>query len=241
VDDSEEHCAGVRDSQMARRDDRGQIKTRDRIRDLAEVYTHEREITAMLDLIPDTFLSTAPDIKFLEPGCGSGNFLVEILHRKLLALRFSQVGAASNYEHRLLRALASIYGVDICPDNVAESRDRMFASLQSHYYTDAATIEPSDGFLSAARAILATNILCADFLGEATSTELIDYQPVRDGYFTRVWSMLDDSASGRTQPDLFHQAPEPKRDEVPVHYCDLAATPEPKSAPSAAVRVRRSA
>jgi SAM-dependent methyltransferase len=231
-------------SQVAGRggDDRGQIKTRDRVRELAEVYTHEREIKAMLDLIPDMFPSTAAaaDIKFLEPACGSGNFLVEILHRKLSAIRFGQVGPASNYEHRVLRALASIYGVDISPENVAESRDRMLDLVQAHYYMNAHTIEPTDGFVSAARAILATNILCADFLEEAATTEVIDYQPFRDGYFTRVWSILDDSAAATMQLDLFHQAPEPKRDEVPVHYFDLAATPEPTRVASSTVKVRRS-
>lgn len=66
---------------------RGQIKTRERVRDLAEVYTHKREVDAMLDLIPDIFPSehspSNTDRKFLEPACGSGNFLEDILHRKL--------------------------------------------------------------------------------------------------------------------------------------------------------------
>src|SRR3546814_7900619 len=64
----------------------GQIKTRQRVRDLAEVFTHEREVKAMLDLIPDMFpagsSTRAVDAKFLEPACGSGNFLAEILDRK---------------------------------------------------------------------------------------------------------------------------------------------------------------
>lgn len=60
--------------------DRGQIKSRDRVRDLAEVYTHKREVDAMLDLVPGMFPSAADpgntDRTFLEPACGSGNFLV---------------------------------------------------------------------------------------------------------------------------------------------------------------------
>ena len=60
-----------------------QIKSRERVRDLAEVYTHEREVNAMLDLVPDMFPSaTDPgntDRTFLEPACGHGNFLVAIL------------------------------------------------------------------------------------------------------------------------------------------------------------------
>lgn len=225
------------------RDSKGQIRTRDRVRDLAEVYTHEREVNAMLDLIPDMLPPTASggDIKFLEPACGSGNFLVEILLRKLSAIRFDRIGSASNYEFRILRALASLYGIDICPDNVDEARDRMLDVVRSHYYSDANTVEPTKGFVSAARAILGTNILCADFLAEAATPEFIDYQAVRSGYFMRVWSVLDGTVANETQPDLFHQAPEPKRDETPVHYLDLAATPDPLRTESGTLGIPRSA
>lgn len=211
------------------RDNRGQIRTRDRVRELAEVYTHEREVKAMLDLIPSMFPSTAAgaDLRFLEPACGSGNFLLEILRRKLSVVRFARIRSASNYEHRILRALASIYGVDICPDNVAEAQDGMLDVVRSHYYGDANTIEPTDGFVSAARTIVGTNVLCADFLADAAATEIIEYQSRRGGHFIRDWSMLDGSGAADTEPTLFNQSPEPKRDVVPVHYLDLATTPYP--------------
>lgn len=229
---------------MARsdQDHRGQIRTRDRVRDLAEVYTHEREVKAMLDLIPDMFLSTAAgaDVKFLEPACGSGNFLLEIVRRKLSAIRFARIRSASNYEHRILRALASVYGIDICPGNVAEARDGILDVVRSHYYGDANTIEPTDGFVSAARTILATNVLCADSLADAATTEVIDYQPRPGGSFIRDWSMLDGSAAAETEPTLFNQSPEPKSDVFPVHYLDLAATPHP-TGPRSVSDVTRSA
>src|SRR3546814_5458274 len=79
------------------------LKTRQRVRDLAEVFTHEREVKAMLDLIPDMFpagsSTRAVDAKFLEPACGSGNFLEEILRRKLAGVRFARVRSVSRYEH----------------------------------------------------------------------------------------------------------------------------------------------
>jgi hypothetical protein len=218
-----------RDCMASATADRGQIRTRDRVRSLAEVYTHEREVNAMLGLIPDMFPSNIAgvDVKFLEPACGSGNFLEEILRRKLATIRFSRINSVANYEHRILRALASIYGVDICAENVAEARDRLLDVVRSCYYCDANTIEPTDGFVSAVRAILITNIVRADMLAQASTTEAIDYRPGLNGTFVRVWSMLDDSASVETAPDLFNQVPQPKRDEVPVHYSQLAATPEP--------------
>ena len=214
-------------------DSRGQIKTRQRVRDLAEVFTHEREVNAMLDLVPDMFPTDSiklVDAKFLEPACGSGNFLEEILRRKLAGIRFGKVKPAPRYEHSLLRALASIYGVDISEDNVVESRSRLVDVLRSHYNNDANTTVPTEGFASAARAIVDTNILHADFLADASQTEVVDYQPMRGGYFRRVWSMLDDSAVAQRMPDLFHQEPAPKRDEVPVHYTELFAHAMPKLA-----------
>lgn len=214
-------------------DPRGQIKTRQRVRDLAEVFTHEREVKAMLDLIPDMFpagSTKAVDAKFLEPACGSGNFLEQILRRKLAGIRFGRIRSVPRYEHWLLRALASIYGVDISADNVEESRVRLLEVLRSHYHNDANTMVPSEGFATAAHVIAATNILHTDFLADASRTEVVDYQPGRGGTFLRVWSMLDDSAEVRRTPDLFHPEPAPKRDEVPVHYTALAANGEPTRA-----------
>lgn len=184
----------------------------------------------MLDLIPDMFPAGSiktVDKTFLEPACGSGNFLEEILRRKLAGIRFGKVRSLPRYEHWLLRALASIYGVDICADNVAESRLRLLELLRSHYHLDANTLTPSAGFAAAAEVIVGTNILCADFLADAAHTEVVEYKPGRGGTFTRTWSMLDDSAAAQTMPDLFNPLPAPKFDALPVHYSQLAAHPGP--------------
>lgn len=212
------------------REPQSQIKTRERVRALAEVYTHEREVNAMLDLIPDAFPAGSThnvDCKFLEPACGSGNFLEEILRRKLAGIRFKRIRSLPRYEHWLLRALAAIYGVDICADNVEESRQRLIELLRSHYNFDANTVAPTQGFASAARAIVSTNIIHADFLADAASTEVVEYKPLRGGMFLRAWSILDDSAQAQSVPDLFHPQPEPKRDHAPLHYSELAANPDP--------------
>lgn len=211
-----------------------QIKSKERVRDLAEVYTNDREVQAMLDLVPDMFVGGAAgaDIKFLEPACGSGNFLEAILRRKLAHIRRSKFRTTAAYEHRLLRAVASIYGVDICGENVAESRERMLVEVRSHYCRDANTTDPSAGFEAACRAILGTNIIRADFLADAATTEVVDYQAVRGESFRRVWSMLDGSESDGSgaigaQLELFDDRPVPKVDAAPVHYLDLAANPNP--------------
>src|SRR3546814_20268147 len=89
---------------------------------------------------------------------------------------------------------------------------------------------PSEGFASAARTIVASNIVHADFLADASRTEVVDYQPGRGGTFRRVWSMLDDSAEVRRMPDLFDPEPAPKRDEVPVPNTVLDGHGEPRRA-----------
>src|SRR3546814_14698303 len=92
---------------------------------------------------------------------------------------------------------------------------------------------PSEGFASAARTIVASNIVHADFLADASRPEVVDYPPGRGGPFRRVWSLLDDSADVRRLPDLFHPDPAPKRDEGPVHstVLDGTDTPTPHATP----------
>jgi len=207
-----------------------QIKTRQRVRDLAEVYTHAREVTAMLDLVPDMFPSEADplntDRKFFEPAAGSGNFLEEILRRKIAFVTSLRHRSTLNYEHRLLRALASIYAIDIDAENVAESKDRLKHVLQSHLDNDLNTKVPTPGFASAVEAILGTNIVLANTLTDLDSIEWVDYQPGRNGTFTREWS-----TAGETGDDLFSAFTEPRRDAAPIHYSLLIENPEPVKAP----------
>lgn len=206
--------------------DRGQIKSRDRVRELAEVYTHKREVDAMLDLVPDMFPTehnpSNTDYKFLEPACGSGNFLEEILLRKLHFVTVKRYGAGERYEHRILRALAAIYAIDISQDNVDESRARLRATVVTHVNNDMNTKESTPGFLDAVDAILGTNILRGDTLADASSIRFIDYQAGRSGNFTREWSYLDPSKN----EDLFALL-DVSRDEKPIHYSELKLNPWP--------------
>lgn len=209
----------------------GQVRSRERVRDLAEVFTHQREVDAMLDQIPDAF--GALDIKFLEPACGSGNFLVEILRRKLRLVAKSECATQEQYEHRLLRAAASIYGVDISPENVTEARARLAHALLEHYQSDANTIRPTAGFLNAAALILGDNVVVGDTLNAADQIELCDWQPRPGGFFQRVWSYALVPPHER---DLLWS--ERIQDDKPVHFADLLP-PVPASAKSRKSRVQR--
>lgn len=202
-----------------------QIKTRQRVRDLAEVYTHEREVNAMLDFVLDMFPSAEDpantDRKFFEPAAGSGNFLEEILRRKIAFVTVDRYQSPLQYEHRLLRALASIYAVDIDPENVEESKSRLRALLISHLDNELNTKNISAGFVSAVEAILGTNVVLANTLTDLNSIEWVDYHASPNGTFTREWSTVSDKSG---QLDLFAV---PKVDRVPVHYTLLLDNPEP--------------
>lgn len=192
-----------------------QVRSRDRVRDLAEVFTNKREVDAMLNQLAGAFDEI--DIKFLEPACGSGNFLTEILRRKLLLVAKAACQTQEQYEHRLLRVLASIYGIDISPDNIVEARGRMAHVLLEHYQADASTIAPTAGFLNAAALILGDNIVLGDSLNNAADIELCDWQPRPEGCFQRVWSP---ALVPEAERDLFWM--ERVQDEEPVHYTELA-------------------
>jgi SAM-dependent methyltransferase len=198
----------------------GQVRSRERVRDLAEVFTHQREVDAMLDMVPDAFGGL--DVTFLEPACGSGNFLTEVLRRKLRLVAKADCVSQEHYEHRLLRALASIYGVDISPENIAEARGRMAHVVLEHYQNDANTVEPTVGFLNAAALILGDNIVCNDTLNAADQIELCEWRPHPGGRFERVWSCALVPPDER---DLFWT--ERVQDTEPVHYSELIADTKP--------------
>ena len=210
----------------------GQVRSRDRVRDLAEVFTHQREVDAILDLIPDAF--TALDVKFLEPSCGAGNFLTEVLRRKLRLVAKADCVSQEQYEQRLLRAVASIYGVDISPENVTEARGRMAHVLLEHYQADANTIEPTTGFLNAAALILGDNIVLGDTLNAADQIELCDWRPHPGGRFQRVWTYALVPQADR---HLFWF--ERVQDDEPVHYSEFMPPQKPSRPPRRKTKAAR--
>lgn len=207
----------------------GQVRSRERVRDLAEVFTHQREVDAILDTMPDAF--TALDVKFLEPACGSGNFLVEILRRKLRLVAKADCVTQEHYEHRLLRALASIYGIDISPENVAEARACMANVLLGHYQSDANTVEPTAGFVNAAALILGDNVVRGDTIADAHRIELCDWRPASGARFQRVWSYALVPTAER---DLFWA--ERVEDTEPVHYAELQVATRSNASKSKAAK-----
>ena len=197
-----------------------ETRSRERVRDLAEVFTHKREVDAILDMVGDAF--DALDVTFLEPACGSGNFLVEILRRKLQLVAKERCFSQEQYEHQLLRALASIYGVDISQENVTEARARMAHEVLGHYQSDANTVQPTPGFVNAAGLIIGANVVLGDTLNAADEIELCEWRPHSGGRFQRVWSQALVPPAER---NLFWA--ERVQDAQPVHYSELVEEASP--------------
>lgn len=147
--------------------EQGQVKSRARVRDHGEVFTAEREVKAMCDLVRDD--SFNPDSTFLEPACGTGNFLLEILSRKLVKVSSQYRRRSFDWETHSLQTLGSLYGVDILGDNVAECRERLFA-LWDAEYARLFKSRKDEGVRKSARFILERNIV----RGNALSMKLVD-------------------------------------------------------------------
>lgn len=138
-----------------------QIKSKERVAEHGEVFTNEREVNAMLDLVKDE--TDRVESRFLEPACGDGNFLAEILHRKLARVNRQYKKNNSEWEKNSFLALTSIYGIDIQEDNVQECRNRLYG-IWNDAYTKQCKKTCRDEVRDAAHYVLIKNILCGDAL-----------------------------------------------------------------------------
>ncbi|HOY64674.1 MAG: hypothetical protein BWY28_02904 [bacterium ADurb.Bin236] len=108
-----------------------QVVSKKRVADHGEVLTGKREVNAMLDLVKQE--TERIESRFLEPACGTGNFLSEILKRKLRVVEFRYEKIQLEYERNAVLAVSSIYGIDILKDNVQECRKRLFDIFDLNY------------------------------------------------------------------------------------------------------------
>lgn len=138
-----------------------QTKSKERVRDRGEVFTAEREVKAMCDLVKDE--TERIDSRFLEPACGDGNFLAEILSRKLEIVKRKYKKSHLDYEKNAVLAASSIYGVDIMLDNVIACRERMFAIWDKEYKA-VCKKECNEQTREAVKFILSRNIVCGNAL-----------------------------------------------------------------------------
>ena len=150
-----------------------QIKSKARVADHGEVFTAEREVNAMLDLVKQE--TERVDSRFLEPACGDGNFVAEVLRRKLVAAKQRAIPPRKKkplpleFEKQSVIAVASIYGVDLMMDNVVACRQRL-CDIWNAEYEAICKNEADDECREAVQFILNRNIVC----GNALSLKVVD-------------------------------------------------------------------
>lgn len=133
------------------------VKSRQRIADHGEVFTPRWLVDDMLDLVKDE--TERIDSRFLEPACGSGNFLVPVLERKLKVVQARYGKSDFERRHYALFGLMCIYGIELLPDNTAECRDHLVSAFARNFKLNA-----DEKLVAAARAVVAVNIVQGDAL-----------------------------------------------------------------------------
>ena len=143
------------------------VKSKQRVADHGEVFTPVWMVEAMLDLVKDE--AERIDARFLEPACGSGNFMVQILRRKLTAVELKYGNSDFERQHYALLGLMCIYGVELLADNIVECRAHLLDMFAEHLNLD----EVDDLYLAATH-VLAENVVH----GDALTMRALDGQPI---------------------------------------------------------------
>ena len=133
------------------------IRSKKRVADHGEVFTPPWLADAMLDLVTDE--TDRIDSRFLEPACGSGNFLVRVLRRKLAAVELKFGKSEFEKKHYALLGLMCIYGIELLADNIAECRENLIEVFAGYLDPD-----ESDDPYHAASAVLSCNLVHGDAL-----------------------------------------------------------------------------
>jgi len=204
------------------------FKSKQRVADHGEVFTPPWMVEAMLDLVKDE--TERIDSRFLEPACGSGNFLVQVLRRKLAAVELKFGKSDFEKRHYALLALMCIYGIELLPDNIAECRANMLEILAVYL-----ALDESDDLCRAAFHVLTQNLVHGDALTMRTH----DDQPItfaewgylgkgkfqrRDFRFDTLTHMSTFSGEGSLFAQLGkHETFTPAKTYLPITVSELAS------------------
>ncbi len=212
------------------------VKSKQRVADHGEVFTPAWMVESMLDLVKDE--TERIDSRFLEPACGSGNFLVQILRRKLAAVDLKYSGTEFERRHYALLALMCVYGVELLPDNIAECR----ANLLELFATTLG-LAPADDLYRAASSVLAQNLVHGDALTMRMHTgepiAFAEWGYLGKGKFQRRdfrFDSLTQSAAFSAEDSLFaqvgkHEIFTPTKTYPAMTVVELAATAAPEVTP----------
>ena len=202
-----------------------QVKSRERVQQHGEVFTNEREVNAMLDLVKHE--TERIDSRFLEPACGDGNFLAEILRRKLQVCRNfveQKKSTQLEYEKNAVLAVSSIYGIELLPDNATTCRERLFRIFSDEYHT-LFTDNVKQACLDSIRYLLSKNII----IGNALTYHRVD-QP--DQWIViSEWSLLGGGMMNRRDYEFSYMVGDSQENDLlsdvpcdtfePVYFLNL--------------------
>lgn len=207
------------------------VKSKQRVADHGEVFTPAWMVEAMLDLVKDE--TERIDARFLEPACGSGNFMVQILRRKLAAVEIKYGKSDFERQHYALLGLMCIYGIELLADNIAECRANVL-----EVFTEYLNVDEADDMYLAATHVLSTNLVH----GDALTMRAIDGQPIRfaewgylgKGKYQRrdfLFDVLTGSSAYSAEGSLFadlgkHEIFMPIKAHPPMTVRELAALQE---------------
>ena len=152
------------------------VKSKQRVADHGEVFTPPWMVEAMLDLVKGE--TERIDSRFLEPACGNGNFLVQILRRKLAAVELKYGKSDFERRHYALLALMCVYGIEILPDNIADCRANLL-----EIFAEYLNLDSSDDFYRAAVCVLSVNLIH----GDAMKMRTWDNLPITFAEWAYLW------------------------------------------------------
>lgn len=204
------------------------VKSKQRVADHGEVFTPAWMVEAMLNLVKGE--TERIDSRFLEPACGSGNFLVQVLRRKLAAVELKFGKSDFEKRHYALLALMCIYGIELLPDNIAECRENMLEILAGYL-----TLDDSDDLYRTAAYVLSQNLIHGDALTMHASNgqpiTFAEWGYLGKGKFQRRdfrFDVLTGSSAFSAEGSLFahlgkHEIFTPSRTYSPMTVAELAA------------------
>lgn len=205
------------------------IKSKKRVSDHGEVFTPPWLVEKMLDLVKGE--TERIDARFLEPACGSGNFLVPILKRKLAAVEMKFGKSDFERQHYALFGLMCCYGIELLPDNIIECRGNMM-----EVFAEYLNIGSDDQLYRAALFVLSLNLVNGDAMtmrhGTGAPITVAEWGYLGKGKFQRRDFRLDvltSMASFSAEGSLFagigkHEIFTPASSYPPMTLFDLAAS-----------------
>ncbi len=204
------------------------VKSKQRVADHGEVFTPAWMVEAMLNLVKDE--TERIDSRFLEPACGSGNFLVQVLRRKLAAVELKYGKSDFERRHYALLGLMCIYGIELLPDNIAECRANLL-----EVFAECLNLDPADDLHRAATAVLTHNLVHGDALTmcahEGQPISFAEWGYLGKGRFQRRdfrFDSLTQSSLFSAEGSLFaqlgkHEIFSPTKTYPPTTVAELAA------------------